>query len=93
MTMMTGVESKQCGVCNETKPLTQFGYVNKEKTRLGSRCKACKNKYEQERKKYSNSGRIKIAEVAANCPCDQCAKKLRCQVECLSFRTWVETGV
>jgi hypothetical protein len=42
-------DTKRCYVCNEVKCRTEFYFENKEKTRIGSRCKKCAIKRRGER--------------------------------------------
>ncbi len=39
------METKICTQCQQTLPIERFGYSNKEKTRISSNCKCCKQRY------------------------------------------------
>ena len=85
---------KVCVACNELKPLDAFGWRCKgtEKERQEARCKPCRAKantlYNRRKREQEE---MKTYEETV-CPCDHCASRTSCKVECLSFRTWEKYG-
>ena len=92
------MEVKTCTACYEEKPLDAFGWRNKgtPKEYQEARCKPCRSAANTAIKRRAREeAKEEITRVLepTECPCDQCAKKMRCTEECLSFRCWVEYGV
>jgi hypothetical protein len=93
---MEALPPKTCTDCGELKPSSAFGW----------RCKGTDREYQEVRCKKCRSAAnnrfnmLKREEAAmavvleeSPCPCDSCWKSKTCEVECVSFKCWVETGV
>ena len=87
---------KTCVACKETKPLDAFGwrYKGTPKEYHQVKCKKCRNAVNNRFNMMKREDKLLRNEVEETpMPCDMCAKKLRCEVECASFRCWSEHGV